>query len=677
MVMNAEFLSAGNSAVAGQMEALSRLSAKLGQLAAVSDRRTASRAGALQARLDEFAAKVTFVGQVKAGKSALTNVLSGQPGLLPSDVNPWTSVVTTLMINMKPPADAQSPDGVKARFSFFDQDEWDKLVQGGGRLGELAERAGSADEMETIRAQVEAMRAATEKRLGKHFKFLLGQTHTYGYVDTELVERYVCLGDAPELQDANVKTGRFADITKAAEIYLDVPAYAMPMQLCDTPGVNDTFMMREQITIRALRGSELCVVVLSAHQALSTADLALLRIIANLENRQIIIFVNRVDELPRPAEQIPEIRASILATLQQNRISGDVSLIFGSAKWAEAALTGDMERLSGDSLDSLENLVAGQTDLVRNDSCDTTWAASGVPALLAAIGERVSEGSAQRLHQKIGRSVKNLTNEARASLVADRARGGRAADLPDFNGADPAQAMADIDARIGAEMDLAVKVLAADLHDRLDKAQAGFIKRATDSLIQHLQAHGEQGSWSYDPAGLRVLQRAAYSTFARSVRARGGQILDEAARSVEAVYQACLPGDMTDFKIAAPLPPEVPPPVGLGKTIALDLHSTWWRSWWKRRKGVESFASDYVHLIRAEAQSMTEELEGVQAGPVLEKLRGLYAGFMAEQRETISRLLSGEEGAAAPVAGDGATQISEDRLMVLGEILRDLDAEAA
>ncbi|MDH5528857.1 MAG: dynamin family protein, partial [Paracoccaceae bacterium] len=311
MVQNAHLLSAGNAAVEGATESFAKLSKRLDQLASVTDQRTAARAAALRGRLQEFAAKVTLVGQVKAGKSALTNVLAGSPGLLPSDVNPWTSVVTTLMINTKAPADTSSTDTTKAQFTFFDKNEWSNLVIGGGRLGELAERAGASEEMQDIQKQIEAMRKATEKRLGKHFELLLGQSHSYGYVDTELMERYVCLGDDPDMGDVSAKTGRFADITKSADLYLDIPAYAMPIQLCDTPGVNDTFMMREQITIRSLRGSEICVVVLSAHQALTTTDMALMRIISTLDKRQTIIFVNRVDELSTPADQIPEIRDGI------------------------------------------------------------------------------------------------------------------------------------------------------------------------------------------------------------------------------------------------------------------------------------------------------------------------------------------------------------------------------
>ena len=52
---------------------------------------------------DAFSAEVSLIGQVKAGKTALTNALLGVNDLLPSDVNPWTSVVTSMHINCIPP----------------------------------------------------------------------------------------------------------------------------------------------------------------------------------------------------------------------------------------------------------------------------------------------------------------------------------------------------------------------------------------------------------------------------------------------------------------------------------------------------------------------------------------------------------------------------------------------
>mgnify|MGYP000660464252 CR=1 FL=1 len=105
MTHNLDLLSAGNAGISDLTESFLELPGQIDQLTAVADARTSSRLAGLKTKMEEFTANVTLVGQVKAGKSALTNILAGQPGLLPSDVNPWTSVVTTLNINTRAPSD--------------------------------------------------------------------------------------------------------------------------------------------------------------------------------------------------------------------------------------------------------------------------------------------------------------------------------------------------------------------------------------------------------------------------------------------------------------------------------------------------------------------------------------------------------------------------------------------
>lgn len=672
-IKNSYLLSAGNTAIHGQCEAFRDISDRLSQLETAGDPRTAARAAALKSRLNGFAAKVIMVGQVKAGKTALTNVMAGQPGLLPSDVNPWTSVVTNIMMNGKT-STGQEGEEVKARFTFFNRNEWDNLMVGGGRLGELAERAGASEEAMEVQRQIELMRQKTETRLGRHFGLLLGQSHDYGYVDTELMERYVSLGDEDDMEDVSSKTGRFADITKSADLFLDVPEYEMPLHLCDTPGVNDTFMMREQITMRSLRGAELCVVVLSAHQALSTVDLALMRIIATMEKRQIILFVNRVDELRDPSSQIPEIRNGIVATLKANKVETDIPIIFGSAKWAETALVDDPDVLHSDSADTLAEYLPTLGHVDGEDEAQQIWRAAGMDELLTAISERIRDGSAQTMLDKVSRGMRNLVNEAKAVATADRKRAAEDQTV-DLDGQDLVESVQKVADHFDAEMKTLCEGLHKDLLARLEKAQDGFVRRATDSLISHFERQGEQGKWQYDPAGLRVLQRSAYLGFSRNVTQKVGAMYLAVAQNIEAVYRSALGDDLKDFRLEAPQAPAVPPPVGLGKTIALDLQGNWWRRWWQRRRGFESSATEYAQLIRAETQSILNELDSSQVQPVLEECLKTYANFIAEHIETIKRLSGVEDDELRTemiTAAQGA-QSAE----VFDEILKGLEEQAA
>ena len=73
-------------------------------------------------QLRTFEPSITMIGQIKSGKTSLVNAMVGRPDLLPADVNPWTSVVTSLHLNAPLP-----PDAPTATFQFFSQGEWDRF----------------------------------------------------------------------------------------------------------------------------------------------------------------------------------------------------------------------------------------------------------------------------------------------------------------------------------------------------------------------------------------------------------------------------------------------------------------------------------------------------------------------------------------------------------------------
>lgn len=665
---NAHLLAMGHDVLRPMADAFAEARTALGRLSAMSDPRYAKRAGLLMRQLDMFEPNVTLVGQVKAGKTALTNVLVGSIGLLPSDVNPWTSVVTGLHLNAR-----TAPAGTRAEFSFFDKDEWSRLVASGGRLGELAERAGSSDEMERIQAQIEKMREQSKQRLGSSFELLLGKTHKYGYYDNALVERYVCMGDVDENGvPLDNRQGRFADITKSAELYIDMPEYPGSMCLRDTPGVNDTFMVREQITIRSLRGSEICLVVLSAHQALNTTDMALVRLISNFEKRQIILFVNRIDELPNPSTQIPEIRASIIETLRARNAPHDCEIVFGSAKWAEAALSGTLDRLSDETQASLFDWAQGNADVATDDPNAYVWVLSGLPALNRAINNRILEGSGKRLLENVRSRVANLT----AEIAAERnARSVHAVEPGERIAPDEMKRALDALSRSSvAELSAATERLKLDLRQRLEKLQGSFLRRATDALIAHLERNGDQDAWTYDATGLRVLLRSAYFQFAAATRKEIAAVYGHAATEVETLYVKAVGGELPDLRIAPPTVPQVPPPVVVGKTIALDLSGNWWKRWWQRRRGVEAMAADYAGLIQAEVAAIIDELERTQIAELFDGIGATLTDFLAEQREALVRLAEDGTGETDMTTFQAASRATE---VALGDVLSALDRAAA
>jgi signal recognition particle receptor subunit beta len=584
----------------------------------------------LKRQIREFEPTVTMIGQVKAGKTTLVNALVGWPDLLPADINPWTSVITSLHLD---PIAHQT--AARARFSFFNEEEWNRLLSRGGRVGELAARAGAHKELEKVRQQMTEMREKSRQRLGRKFELLMGQEHEYGYFDEELIQRYVCLGDDPDGDEdgPSLQQGRFADITKSADLFLRQPE--IPGRLCirDTPGVNDTFMIREQITVNAIRESRLCVVVLSAHQTLSTVDMALIRLISNINSRDVIIFVNRIDELGNPVDETEEIRESIVRTLKAQNGPMDAEIIFGSAHWASHALSGKVEELGEASAEAVVRWAERHMteDLAASSVEETIWELSGVPELARAISGRVSEGEGAEFADRLARSARNLANGLAATrkVMSRRLDGGP---VKPVQRKDIGRELDGIAARNTENLQEQLGDLITDLDGRLAGSRKSFLQRATASLIKHLEAYGENEVWNYDPSGLRLLLRSGYRVFAtKSVRA-SEDVFSKTTSEIRDLYIAAFQIPDAAISLEPPTVPKPPAPVILGSSIALDIKGNWWNNWWRRRRSYKAFAEEFSELIDAEVEPFVTSLRADHAETYLEAVEQALSEFVETQR---------------------------------------------
>lgn len=635
----------------------------------MSDPDTSKKVTRILQQVREVEPSVTVIGQIKAGKTSLINAMIGAPGLLPTDVNPWTSVVTSLHIN------TPSPElNVKAKFKFFDNAEWEKLISNGGRIGQLAARAGADEELEKLRLQVVAMREKAQARLGRKFELLLGTEHRYGTVDDSLLRRYVCVGDD---EAAGADQGRFTDITKAADLYIDRDD--IPVMLCvrDTPGVNDTFMMREQITINAVRDSRSCIVVLSAHQALTTMDMALIRLIAHRQSREIIIFVNRIDELPDPATQVPEIHRSILETLEKNNAPQDIDIIYGSAHWANAVLEGKIDEMTDDSTESAINWTrAAFADKMSEWTAEQlVWHASGVPALLDALGQRMYEGP---VHEALQKSARQALNLAQSLDVVDQVR------ILESDGQlnrtmTPDQLNLELQKIEQAAVEKLTQLtnnVCKDFTNRIDQSYERFLERATNSLIEHLQNNGEDATWHYSPLGLRMLLSSSYQVVLKKMHGIAAEVNNETAVKIADLYGKTFSIVVEGFKIETPVVSYIPPPINLGQTIALDLQVSWWKGWWQRRRGYKAFAQDFNKLIRAETDPIINDLKTIQIGLFRERTQATLRDFLQEQRELLMSALASSEISMEEMKELFGVNAWEDRQECLASIIEELGVYA-
>jgi hypothetical protein len=329
--------------------------------------------------LESSACRIAFVGQIKAGKSSLINALIKKPGLLPTDVNPSTAVITKVFLG----GTGQSEDS--ARFHFFTESEWDNIMS-------RAEPGADGNGLLTLpssRAKLHELQRRAEKRLGANYSQVLGKHHLFSAVTPQLLDQYVSASDyKPHSPGGPIL---YSDVTKMAEVFLSSPPFSHPTVMIDTPGVNDLFFIRDEITHANLADAEIYIVVLSAQNPLSSADLSLLRLLRGLQRNRIIAVINRIDGLENIAEDSKRVEAFVREKLQQEFPHASIPVIPVSALWGNAALAFDQDeadRICNASFDRyVEESGTYKSDerSEHNRDPSTLFMCSGIPRILDVI----------------------------------------------------------------------------------------------------------------------------------------------------------------------------------------------------------------------------------------------------------------------------------------------------
>ena len=320
-----------------QKQQLDFLRDKLGTLEKMVDRSNRDDYRALVERLDSWAAKIAVIGQVKAGKSTFLNAFLGQHDFLPSDINPWTSVITNMRINI--PGDPETG----ATFHFFDEDDWNEIIDGTGQIRKMAEQLLPGFDTELLKKQSAELREKAQRRLGNHYQALLGSKHEYAFLSPDLLKRYVCAGPGSDDGLLRESLGRYAALTREANVFMRLSEFQIPAIVTDTPGVNDPFLVRDEVTCRSLDRSDVFVVVLSAHQALTDVDIGLIRILAQQDGKDVLIFVNRIDEIEDYDQKYERVIDDVSARLMKAIPEIEFTILAGSAFLADAAIRLDEE----------------------------------------------------------------------------------------------------------------------------------------------------------------------------------------------------------------------------------------------------------------------------------------------------------------------------------------------
>jgi hypothetical protein len=343
---------------------------------------------AIQSDLEKHSCRIAVIGQIKAGKSTLINALIRRPDLLPTDINPSTAVITKLYFGA--PADKTNT----AMFQFFSDEEWEHIMAG-GRAGTLTVERNAAISSDQLAKPLEQLRQRAERRLGPEYQTQLGKHHLFSSVTSEVLEQYVSAGDFPD--GGEDQRGHFSDITKNAEIFLEGQPLGYPAVIIDTPGVNDPFLVRDEITHGNLGEADIYLVVLTAQQPLSTSDLALLRMLKGLQKDRIIAVVNRIDLVDMAGGEAARLAAHVSMSLKREFPYAAIPVVLASAQWANIALSRDPDELDYALTSSFVDYAADlerqgepgfqapRPDWPVEESARMLYRASGVPAIIASI----------------------------------------------------------------------------------------------------------------------------------------------------------------------------------------------------------------------------------------------------------------------------------------------------
>lgn len=623
--------------------------------------------------LERRTCRIAVIGQIKAGKSTFINALAGRPGLLPADINPWTAVVTLLQFR-----NSAAPPVPAARFQLFSASEWSNLAEGAGRLRELTQQLIPDFRPDLLKAQFQLMRARAERRLGPSFAKLLGETHTYEHITRELLTDYVSAGDDFSKGDGAAHRSCYSDITRTAELFFSEGPFAFPITLIDTPGTNDPFLVRDEITRRSLENPDIFIFVISALQPLTSTDISMLRLINGLHKDRILVFVNRVDQLADPVLDGARIQERVEQRLRQEFPALDIPVILGSAAWANASLQADQINipaasraltqalLAANGLPALRGPSSSGPDLHdRAYLAHALYVSAGLPKVAAALDRMIDMSASAALLSHIGSCLLELTKGKEIALRMElNALSGllqsRQTETAAFQDkvAQERQVLAEIDkraARLHGVLDeieghlgeIVIKNI-GPMRQELQAIVHGFARHKADGMEKALRQHAGRDRWVCNVMPLREELEACYLRHCSQLGSELWTIENEIEPVLRQAVELLMPGSGVELDnrprgITIHRPNAQP----LRQTVVLDLSVAWWKVWFAARPDPVDRAAHLRQMIETDFAPITAELVreaesyfGWYIAHTLDKARAVAESMLANVRNRNEQIIA-------------------------------------
>lgn len=599
----------------------------------------------LQDVLDGLSCRIGIIGQVKAGKSTFINAFVQRPGLLPANINPWTTAITNLHFGCR-----RSPENLSARMRFFEPDEWDRIWHADGRLRELTERFVPGFEPELLRRHVQEMRRRTEQRLGHALGDLLGNVHEFTSFSPKLLEQYVCSGTPVGIDPTSPQPIQYSDIVKSAEVYFDPAGPCFPTVVIDTPGTNDPFLVRDEITRRALDSADIHVVVLIARQALSSADVALLRILRGLHKERIVVFINRIDELGDIVHDAPMVIDHVRTGLKREFPGVEIPVITGSALWAQVASMGtdiEIQKVLASSVRGYAAQVApidlskadGNSAPVGQRLTETLSACSGLPELTRVLSRLAEESHSSSVLTQVASSLAEVGHVSVRSAKHE-------IEILDQSLANEVHQAQSVDSELNfirERVDQTEKLLGAlntfiiDVQARAEQVAADRVELLDDAMRNLVREYAETEGrelreamrgdvsghvWQCDTSEIRrQLETMVITEFRKAEHDLWQLYISVIPRLHELIEQFA-----SHLKAERPNPlsrleGEPPSISALSRFVTLDLSEPFWKRWLSLTRKPEEREAELRMMIREEFYGVVHDLT-VAAQAQLADVRG-------------------------------------------------------
>jgi hypothetical protein len=687
-----------------------RLLALIERLGGLLGEHAAPLLEAADKQLHQRCCRIAVIGQIKAGKSTFINALAERPGFLPADINPWTAVVTALHFRNSP-----TPPEHAAVFHLFSADQWKDLAEGGGRLRELTERLVPGFQPDLLRAQLQVMRKRAERRLGAKFGELLGQCHRFCAVTPELLSDYVSAGDDKVPSATNGARRIYSDVTRSADLYFNESPFAYPITLIDTPGTNDPFLVRDEITRRSLENPDIYVFVISALQPLSAADIYMLRLLNGLHKDRIVVFINRADQLPNPGTDAALIKAAVEKRLRMEFPALEIPVVCGSA-WLGSL------RLQPERGDIHASLKPAQLKVLRQ---------AGLPAGIDATSRHLSNVDRSRvaaaMHmgsgmREVATAITRLMGTSSISMLLRQiavclAELVRSADVTDRAELQSIQELLEVRRRESASLRTSVaeeqKSLAA-FEERANTLQASFqgiethfhelivsaaqmlrnqlctqVREFADdqaeTLLDALEMDPRLKNWRCDVLPLREQMEASYLAAFEQAAADLTRVEQFLYPQLKVIVASLLPDYRGNLMEVPAWPAGATPSIApLSDKVAVDLGSSWWKQWFAVRRAGEGRANHLQRLIEDDflriADGLVREAEtqlNQRVDYIMQRVNAINMGLRAgiERR---SANLAGEHALLdGTVDEQSLTRFESEQRQRAEDCVRKQDAYAA